>query len=765
MLGAPAGLSLLAVLLAGNVAAANDWDVACNGTCTYDLPDGGASIYLSGASNAVSDLTTAGGWTTLSCKSTTNTQTIRTVCQSEACEHIFEGQGAVDTVVRLPETCGTAPFARIVNATVDPDQSIPAGANVSSSQAGSTIGTVYLIGIDVDFAAVNPQVTGPVSFQMSTNSSDGPVTRRAITLTPGSTVTLPAIIVDETFPLSSESIACDGFNASVSTQFGIHVNASVTLGLNIGGTVIPSNVSQFSVSAGLDGSIIGTLGVQTTASGTFSTGKIALFTVPIAGYDIPGIFSLGPSFTIYGQADLQLGSELDVELDLAYNISGAHTSVPTQKIAPGVTPANSNFKLSVVPGLEANATVTASLIPELDIGFDVFSGLASAGVYLNLEADAIIGLSNFDASSGSQVTGNNTSGQVSGCIDIDSGFSVNVGADGSLFNFISGGVNYALYNQTWDLYDQCFSSAASSVRRQDAIIEAAPTKSLERRDSLFCPENLLALERIISQVLKAVGGGKSGRSSVDVAELSWGKHTHMVYAFAETTSQPDNITVDAGSLKRFVASARVHNVSPLLAIGGWTSSRYFFSAVESMHSRAAFAFAILGLVKTHDLNGIDFECSGSEGIGSNFVSPSDSDSFLLLLQELRAKSDSLQLTAAVGMTPFSGSDGAPMRDVLEFAKVLDRIELMVYDVWGSTTHYGSVTSAVQEWTGAQFPADKIVLGLAAYGHSFRVTPSNALVHSHLDTSAAVSGTTPPGPNDTDTNPTAVSGTYTFAELV
>ncbi|CAK5278060.1 unnamed protein product [Mycena citricolor] len=760
MLGSPAGLSLLAVLLAGNVAAANDWDVACNGTCTCDLPDGGASIYLSGASNAVSDLTTAGGWTTLSCKSTTNTQTIRTVCQSEACEHIFEGQGAVDTVVRLPETCGTAPFARIVNATVDPDQSIPAGANVSSSQAGSTIGTVYLIGIDVDFAAVNPQVTGPVSFQMSTNSSDGPVTRRAITLTPGSTVTLPAIIVDETFPLSSESIACDGFNASVSTQFGIHVNASVTLGLNIGGTVIPSNVSQFSVSAGLDGSIIGTLGVQTTASGTFSTGKIALFTVPIAGYDIPGIFSLGPSFTIYGQADLQLGSELDVELDLAYNISGAHTSVPTQKIAPGVTPANSNFKLSVVPGLEANATVTASLIPELDIGFDVFSGLASAGVYLNLEADAIIGLSNFDASSGSQVTGNNTSGQVSGCIDIDSGFSVNVGADGSLFNFISGGVNYALYNQTWDLYDQCFSSAASSVRRRDAIIEAAPTKSLERRDSLFCPENLLALERIISQVLKAVGGGKSG----------------------ETTSQPDNISVDAGSLKRLVASARAH-VSESSTVSSFTPlTRTPSERLSSPCYRWLGILALLFLrrivnaqprcIRRRDpgpgqdaRSGWDRFRSGSEGIGSNFVSPSDSDSFLLLLQELRAKSDSLQLTAAVGMTPFSGSDGAPMRDVLEFAKVLDRIELMVYDVWGSTTHYGSVTSAVQEWTGAQFPADKIVLGLAAYGHSFRVTPSNALVHSHLDTSAAVSGTTPPGPNDTDTNPTAVSGTYTFAELV
>lgn len=69
---------------------------------------------------------------------------------------------------------------------------------------------------------------------------------------------------------------------------------------------------------------------------------------------------------------------------------------------------------------------------------------------------------------------------------------------------------------------------------------------------------------------------------------------------------------------------------------------------------------------------------------------------------------------------------------------------MNYDIWGSwdTTvgpnaplndscaapenQQGSAVSAVKAWTTAGFPADKIILGVAAYGHSFHVNTSSAL---------------------------------------
>lgn len=67
---------------------------------------------------------------------------------------------------------------------------------------------------------------------------------------------------------------------------------------------------------------------------------------------------------------------------------------------------------------------------------------------------------------------------------------------------------------------------------------------------------------------------------------------------------------------------------------------------------------------------------------------------------------------------------------------------------------GSATSAIAAWTGANFPADQILLGLAAYGHSFNVDPSKA-----LDTSGKIASYPAFNPNTT-----VVSGTGKFCLL-
>jgi chitinase len=67
---------------------------------------------------------------------------------------------------------------------------------------------------------------------------------------------------------------------------------------------------------------------------------------------------------------------------------------------------------------------------------------------------------------------------------------------------------------------------------------------------------------------------------------------------------------------------------------------------------------------------------------------------------------------------------------------------MNYDIWGSwsptigpnapledscaPSPQGSAKSAVKDWSSAGFPPNKIILGVASYGHSFHVTSSNAL---------------------------------------
>ena len=151
-----------------------------------------------------------------------------------------------------------------------------------------------------------------------------------------------------------------------------------------------------------------------------------------------------------------------------------------------------------------------------------------------------------------------------------------------------------------------------------------------------------------------------------------------------------------------------------------------------------------------------WEYPGSQGIGCNVVSGADAANFLSFLQELRAnpRGKKLILSAATSLSPFAGPDGNPLSDVSGFAAVLDWIAIMNYDVWGPWSSSvgpnaplddscaapenqdGSAISAVQAWNQAGIPLHQIVLGVAAYGHSFTVPKSDAFVSGSKNTLAA-----------------------------
>ncbi|KAL0060712.1 hypothetical protein AAF712_012492 [Marasmius tenuissimus] len=240
-------------------------------------------------------------------------------------------------------------------------------------------------------------------------------------------------------------------------------------------------------------------------------------------------------------------------------------------------------------------------------------------------------------------------------------------------------------------------------------------------------------------------------------KISWSKYTALTFAFGITTPE-GGVSLDDISkqvLPRFVSSAKANNVQALLSIGGWTGSQYFSSAVATPEKRTAFVKTIVDLVNQYQLDGIDFdwEYPNKQGVGCNQISPQDSPNFLSFLQELRKDSvgSKITLSAAVGISPFAGPEGQPMSDVSGFAKVLNHISIMNYDVWGSWSpsvgpnaplddscspvKAGSATSAVKAWTDAGFPADQIALGVAAYGHSF-----------HVSADAAYGGAANPNPN-------------------
>ncbi|PFH53950.1 glycoside hydrolase family 18 protein [Amanita thiersii Skay4041] len=234
-----------------------------------------------------------------------------------------------------------------------------------------------------------------------------------------------------------------------------------------------------------------------------------------------------------------------------------------------------------------------------------------------------------------------------------------------------------------------------------------------------------------------------------LSNVSWSKYTHMTYAFATTT--PDSSVLNLGTsdkelLPHFVAQAHQHGVNASLAIGGWTGSRWFSSHVGSPENRTRFVTAVSNLIKTYELDGIDFdwEFPGDPGIGCNVVASNDTENYLEFLREFRRSPEGSKtiLSLAVFIKPYNDSSRGTA-DLSEFNKVIDYVEIMNYDIKSSTlvgagsssplddscapegARLGSAVSAVQAWMDAGITPEKIVLGVPSYGHSFAVSPSDA----------------------------------------
>ncbi|KAG0707044.1 glycoside hydrolase family 18 protein [Suillus ampliporus] len=256
----------------------------------------------------------------------------------------------------------------------------------------------------------------------------------------------------------------------------------------------------------------------------------------------------------------------------------------------------------------------------------------------------------------------------------------------------------------------------------------------------------------VPNVAGAWYAGWHATNGYPLSDVSWDKYNTMYYSFATTTSDVNSLSLeesDGSLLPDFVSEAHAHGVEAHIAIGGWGGSIYFSSDVATAENRTAFVKTVVDFVENYGLDGVNFdwEYPNHQGIGCNIVNSDDTANFLSFLQELRedGTGSNITLSAAVSVTPFRDSNGNPSTDVSGFAEVLDYIAIMDYDVWGSwspavgpnaplndscatsSEQQGSAVSAVKAWSNAGMPIDQIVLGVASYGHSYSVKPSDAFV--------------------------------------
>ena len=211
--------------------------------------------------------------------------------------------------------------------------------------------------------------------------------------------------------------------------------------------------------------------------------------------------------------------------------------------------------------------------------------------------------------------------------------------------------------------------------------------------------------------------------------------THLNYAFAVVGQDSIPTFSTASLLDHVINLAHSHNVKVLLSIGGWTGSRYLSPTAASNATRTTFVQAVAKLVHEHNLDGvdIDWEYPGRQGMSCNIVHPQDSANLVLLLGDLRQALGQKEITMAVRIQPFDGPSG-PLNDLTQFLPVLDRVNIMAYDIHGAWDGIAnpnaplhgimSVESAIQAWTNAHWPAERIALGLPFYGRAVALTTVN-----------------------------------------
>ncbi|ETW82123.1 hypothetical protein HETIRDRAFT_236542, partial [Heterobasidion irregulare TC 32-1] len=481
-------VSVIFFLSAFRAFAVQSWDVPCvHGSCTYDkiLPDGTkvATLKIWGASDAISDITPVAGWHILDCNPDETKQDILLVCLDDnaECNHIINS-GAQDIIVRLPQSC-KMPFARVVRWWTPEDQSFPISIE-GNLVIGADRPTIFACRLDTDFAKIDPDKKGVVSFLVQGSSSglaqdNSTVTQSSMhnimlskrdphtigdfiysrkhqhhRLSSNSTTRafqsalfnpnfnktfggqLP-IDVDKSFEIFNREISCPAnqfvpadFTASVNVGVQAKAHALVDVKFVAAGTISHPKISNFAVIAGLDFDLDSTLDVFADVGGDFDSGPIPLLEIALPGFEIPGLFTVGPSLKLNAQLTAGFELSLDMKVDLAYSIkNGVLVFPPDQGDSHGdFSPADTNFSLSTSETLQGDVKLAAHIIPSLEFGVGFFHDILSATVFLDLDTFAELELTGTaQADQGPSPA----TASVEACVDLSTGFAVNAGARGS----------------------------------------------------------------------------------------------------------------------------------------------------------------------------------------------------------------------------------------------------------------------------------------------------------------------------------------------
>ncbi|KAJ8502672.1 hypothetical protein ONZ45_g11540 [Pleurotus djamor] len=536
---------------------ANDWSQPCfNGECAYDLPGtaerGSGTFKLTGSSKAITDITPAAGWVVLDCDPHLLAQEIRLVCQGSdetACGHLFE-HGPEHKVVRLPESCGAGPFARIASASVADDQSIP--GHVQLTRRDGVEPQVHVLKVDNAWDMVDVAKTGEIAFAFVGHTMPGPVGimnynnftvndlhalkkrttdgsdsfsdffGKAIDKLKKFASDLKDGIAENTkvqleiekvkLTLSSEgekkhdifpkqSVDCPWGKGSI--EAGVTAKYSVTAhaGGAVTGTLVPPKATEVAVLAGFSGEVDLRLHVKAQAE---ISGKSPAWSLPPFNptpLQIAGVISLGPHISLeaYGEAALKLTGDIDVGAN--FGVKDIEFWYPPKKIQDNtcdVQKKDSPLKLNADAEAKGSLTAGIHVVPKVSLGLTGLAGHAEATAWVALDAyvtaelkgEGHAGASKRSHARDLDLVARNTAAGYSGSVVVNAGFKMKGGLTGKILD-AKVEPEAELWKHNWEIYKHTFAGGKAKrdfVEIPESSLITRANQIAEATDSFTCPK-------------------------------------------------------------------------------------------------------------------------------------------------------------------------------------------------------------------------------------------------------------------------------------